>query len=638
MKTSIDIIIPVYFAPELTARCAESVVKTTENLDYDIEIILVDDSESRDFSKLLVNLLKVEGILDKVKVITREKNGGFIEACYTGVENREADYKVLLNSDTVVMDNWLSEMIQTAESDEKIAMVNPITNHAAVINIPMSQGSNSLLMNEFVQGIKFNNKSKIDIVTIVGFCLLIKSKYIKEYGFFDRIFDKGYGEESDLHFRYTKHGLRCVFSPNAFVYHRGEASFTDRDERTKKNLQIFLDRYSKEYFVQSPEFERTTILNTIREDIKLNQKFEYDYLFVTKTNNYFDSDYFLSCQLANLLIEKGYSCNIIVEKNVDKGDKIEDNLFNVISIDRLLKTNFNVKHIISSESTISNAVKLSVISTTFENLSIIDGNENTVSEFDFEKNTYVKTNSIKIPELISLEFINSKLKKTEKNTLIILYDSQSNLEEIRLAKSVMKDYDQTFTIFDENGLKPLIEHSLLANDFAESELLRVVNSAKVVIDLRVNKSFSNIHLAFAINNCHIFSNTLLTERISQNLDYTKYLHSLNELSKDFPENNDFKFIDYSPRKVLKTINLENLNSEINTAKLRSLFKKYYQDSHSPVKVKLKILSNTQNQNINRLRYRFVDKILNLLSRIPYFYKSLEFLVKVVKKLKRIIYE
>jgi GT2 family glycosyltransferase len=64
-----------------------------------------------------------------------------------------------------------------------------------------------------------------DVVTAVGFCLLITRATLERFGTFDEIYGDGYCEESDYCMRITAEGFRTVVADDAFVYHRGGASF-----------------------------------------------------------------------------------------------------------------------------------------------------------------------------------------------------------------------------------------------------------------------------------------------------------------------------------------------------------------------------------------------------------------------------
>lgn len=634
-KLSIDIIIPLYFAPEHTVRCAESVIRTTKNLSqYDIKIILVDDSGSLSFGKTLEYLLKSRGIFDDIEIITRKSNGGFIEACYTGIEYRDSDYKLLLNSDTLVLGSWLTNMVKTAESDERIALVNPNTNHAAVIQTPLPKGTNILMMQKYFENCEFTDSDEIDIVSAVGFCLLIKSKYIKEYGFFDRIYGIGYGEETDLHFRYVKNGMRSVISTKAFVYHRGEASFSDREERYKRNREIFLSRYSKEYFKDYPEFEKKTVLNKIRLDLLNNIEHIYEYIFLVQNNDYLNPDYYFVSKLANQLIEKGISCGVVVNDLTDKGDKIEDNLFKEIDIEEFFKKDFDTKFIVSDRKNIESAIKLSVISRSFHGLMVFNGSKNYIYSFDIRKNK-IGDRIQCLPRTVSLENVNSFFKGEDKTYTTVVFDEKSSENSLRDIKEILGCQNVHF-IYTGSGSR---NDAVSSKVIAESDLLKIVNSTKVLIDLRSDVSINDWHLAFLINGCKLYSSSIDISGLDKK--FIPQVYHIDDLKKSFASKfearlNIMELTKYSIRANIDLITPPSLKTKISTSDLRNLFYRYYKLTRDLEKVSYRLVekrSECTNLNRNRIRYKAIDIIIDIISKIPHGYEALKLVTKFSRKVK-----
>src|SRR5438067_3670846 len=113
-------------------------------------------------------------------------------------------------------------MIRCARSDDKIALVNPLSNRSVNLSVEMLPGCN---LETMAAKVAEHAPAYPDIVTAVGFCMLIKRKYLNWLGNFDPIFGAGYCEESDLHMRFAQAGLRAVLADDVFVYHKGCGSF-----------------------------------------------------------------------------------------------------------------------------------------------------------------------------------------------------------------------------------------------------------------------------------------------------------------------------------------------------------------------------------------------------------------------------
>jgi GT2 family glycosyltransferase len=346
----IDIIVPVYFAPELSIRSLQGLIKNTNFSNRNIQIYAIDDSGSEKFNNFFRFTLEKLNLEKKINLITHSRNKGLIEACYTGIKQRDSDYKVLLNSDTFVMPNWLDEMIKTAESDDSIALVNPQTNKiTSDTDLGIPKGSNINELHRFIENYQFNKDAFIDLVTTTGFCLLIKSKYIKKYGFLDKIYKKGYCEETDLHFRYLTQGLRGVLAPKSFVYHRGEGSFDDKNELFKKNIEILMSRYKDIQDSTYPEFKQKTILNHVRKQLKKQDLPNPEIVIISSSNNFKHGGVKVLHNICNLLNEKGISTTFsYVFEEVNKIPNDLDMMYTPIAFDELLEKNIKPKIILFS--------------------------------------------------------------------------------------------------------------------------------------------------------------------------------------------------------------------------------------------------------------------------------------------------
>ncbi|MFW5719733.1 MAG: glycosyltransferase family 2 protein [Candidatus Dojkabacteria bacterium] len=656
--STVDIIIPVYFAPELTIRCVESVVRTMKGKAYDSKVILVDDSESEDFHTIIKNVLHQKGLLDLIEIIKHERNSGFIEACYTGIETRNSDYKVLLNSDTIVVGDWLEQMILTAESDDKIALVNPVTNTIPVINVAMPEGFNINLMNSNFASSDYSNTDAIDIVTAAGFCLLLKSKYIEEFGFFDRIYGKGYGEESDLHFRYTNNGLRSVISPKAFVYHRGEASFSDRDERVKNNREIFLSRYRDSYLNDYEKFLQNTILHKLRSDLNSSLPLNYDVIFLVEDNDMLNPSYFFTNHIVNILNEKGLSSIVALDHKHDRSEQIEDRLYNPISIDHLHGKEFSSRLIVAVPSMLSKAIKTQFLNKSKCQLLILDNCENNFSfasdiesllkELGIKRISSVRNTEFTMPFMGGLEYIGILLKSKNKlnshhnithsknSRQIIIFDNENELQkcQVEVTKNTILIYTGK-----ESDLKHKKNKYIHSSSLCETDILKMFSQNDFLIDVRCNLFFSELHLNFILAGGVVVSDTLIVPD-SINLDVSERLILLSQLGENLPTSmNTESMLKLCSRTKLESIELpgnsgsEQLRENVYKKTIELYFKLenavikdqvVYQITISPDTV---ILSN-------RLRYRIVDRIINTLIRIPLTYDALRLSVKGARYVKK----
>jgi len=260
---SCDIIVPIYNSLSAVKACLNAVYNCTQSSDY--HLYLIDDASEITTHHYLQNQLVKH---KNITLHTHNENLGFVKACNTGFSLGTAPYVLLLNSDVIVTPNWLPRLLACIQADKRIAAVNPLTNHAPQIDLPMLPGCNFYDMDQAIS----QNVHCLDVVTNVGFCLLLRRSTLMQVGVFDEIYGRGYCEESDLCMRLTTHGFRTVVASNVYVYHQGGATFEDGLSRYLHNRHIFDQRWKQEYWRQFRAFQRNNPLKSIRSQFTAPQR------------------------------------------------------------------------------------------------------------------------------------------------------------------------------------------------------------------------------------------------------------------------------------------------------------------------------------------------------------------------------
>lgn len=254
-----DIVLPVYNQLTYVKDCIDSILSTLEKSSYHLYII---DDFSDNFTHTF--LKQVDTSYPQITLHRNLRNLGFLRSSNLGISLGSAPYVVLINSDVIVTPNWLSRLLKCAESDPQIASVNPLTNYASSISIPIAPGANFYGMDMVLA--QHLPRNYPDVVTGVGFCILLRRSALEDVGLFDEIYGCGYCEESDLCMRLTTRGYRTVVADNVYVYHKGRASFKqERDVSYHKNWQIFSARWSEEYKQQFRAFLSANPLKPVRD-------------------------------------------------------------------------------------------------------------------------------------------------------------------------------------------------------------------------------------------------------------------------------------------------------------------------------------------------------------------------------------
>ncbi|RDC57664.1 glycosyltransferase family 2 protein [Pedobacter chinensis] len=212
--------------------------------EYDNLQIIVGDNASTDDS---VEFLQAN--FPTVKIIKNELNYGFAGGYNKVLEQVEADYFVLLNSDVEVTPNWIKPIIDLMESDALIAAAQPKIKWQLNKNqfeyAGAAGGYLDIYAYPFCRGRLFNvyedDKGQYDeqkeIFWASGAAFFIKSKYWKETGGLDAdLF--AHMEEIDLCWRLKNLGYKIMYCPKAEVYHVGGGTLqTENPFKTYLNFR-----------------------------------------------------------------------------------------------------------------------------------------------------------------------------------------------------------------------------------------------------------------------------------------------------------------------------------------------------------------------------------------------------------------
>lgn len=229
----VSIIIPVYNGRKYLPELLES-LKKQDYPQKDCEIIAIDDASSDDSSAY------IKQNFPEIKIIQNKKNEGFPSTNNIGIKialEKNSEYIVLLNQDTVVKPDWLGELVKAAESDKKIAAVQPLIlfwDNKEKIN---SSGNEIHFLGfgisqNFNLDVKDKPKEMKEIFYASGAAVLFKAEVLREVGFLDKkLF---YMEDLDLGWRIRLYGYKIVNAPESVVYHKYSFS-------RNKNKYYFLE-------------------------------------------------------------------------------------------------------------------------------------------------------------------------------------------------------------------------------------------------------------------------------------------------------------------------------------------------------------------------------------------------------------
>jgi GT2 family glycosyltransferase len=162
-------------------------------------------------------------------LIKNEKNIGFAEANNEGIKYaliaQDPDYFLLLNNDTVVDREFLTELVKVAESNRSIGIVGPKTYYYSQ---PTKFQSTWNTLNLFGEVIRNKGAGQIDVGQfnanhqtgyVFGSCFLIKREVVDRVGLLDRRFFS-YWEDADYCVRASRLNFKNCYCWKAKIWHK----------------------------------------------------------------------------------------------------------------------------------------------------------------------------------------------------------------------------------------------------------------------------------------------------------------------------------------------------------------------------------------------------------------------------------
>lgn len=233
----VSIIIVNYNTRQLTANCIASIFEKTKGVDF--EVILVDNASTDGSKEFFENDYRL-------KYVYSEKNLGFGQGNNLGYQYAKGDYIFLLNSDTLLINNAVFELVKFMEMHPEVsicggALYNPEMQECSSYGLflpSLSLEFDTLFRGVFSRKQLLRMKNEIStkgyacIGYITGADMMLRREKIEEIGLFDPEFFMYY-EETEMTYRYKQKGYSSVFFPTAKIQHLEGKSFAFKETREK---------------------------------------------------------------------------------------------------------------------------------------------------------------------------------------------------------------------------------------------------------------------------------------------------------------------------------------------------------------------------------------------------------------------
>ncbi|MBN2593271.1 MAG: glycosyltransferase family 2 protein [Sedimentisphaerales bacterium] len=252
----VSIIIVSWNTKGLLRDCLSSVCENAGEIDY--EIIVIDNASTDGSAEMVKNDFK------QVILIENSENRGFAAANNQGMAIAKGRYVLLLNSDTVVLDDAIANTARFADENPQAAVIgcrvlNPDRTlqrtcfmFPSVLNMLLSS---TYLYKLFPKSRFFgreqmtwwnrNDVRPVDVVT--GCYMLVRREAIDQVGMMDERFFM-YCEETDWCYRFREKGWMVMFAPVGQIIHFGGQSTAQKPVAMIVQLRLSILKFMKKHY------------------------------------------------------------------------------------------------------------------------------------------------------------------------------------------------------------------------------------------------------------------------------------------------------------------------------------------------------------------------------------------------------
>jgi len=214
---TLSVIIPNYRRPDLLMRCLESLRDSCASTQTQVEVVAVDDGSGDDSCEL------VRERFPEFLLVALEHNGGYPAAVNAGVRMSSGEWVLTLNNDTTLENEALEALLAVARSSSDIGSVaaqqrflsHPQVIYSAGVEVDRrGQAADRLIGHPLAD----SEHEPTEVFAACGAAALYRRAMLDELGGFDERFLFGL-EDVDVAWRGHMRGWRCLYAPDAVVYH-----------------------------------------------------------------------------------------------------------------------------------------------------------------------------------------------------------------------------------------------------------------------------------------------------------------------------------------------------------------------------------------------------------------------------------
>lgn len=275
----LSVIIVNYNVKYFLEQCLNSILASHILFEYEIFIV---DNNSTDGS---LEYLEPRFTQTHIHFIRNNDNPGFAKACNQAIRQATGEYILLLNPDTVLGENVLSDVccFLNNTSDAGAAGVKTIDGNGRFL--PESKrgfptpwasfcklsGLESIFPKSRIFGkysLRYLDENQIhQVPVLVGSFMMIRKTVLDKIGLLDESFFM-YGEDIDLSYRIMQAGYKNYYLPQKVIHYKGEST----DKNDLRYIRAFYDAMQVFFEKHYPHYNKVVSL-FISSGIKIKSFF-----------------------------------------------------------------------------------------------------------------------------------------------------------------------------------------------------------------------------------------------------------------------------------------------------------------------------------------------------------------------------
>lgn len=200
---SVDVVIPVYNACDLTRRCLESLF---ECRGASLGRIYVHDNASDSETARMLDSLRDP----RLEVHHAASNTGFGDAVNQGIRRVRSEWILVLNSDVKARSDFVSPLLEAMRHTPRLAAVAPAGNTFRNYDLSLYE----------------MRSDWVTTYSLSAYAFLVRRSAFEEVGGFDPAFGLGFYEDADLSRRWVRADWQLGICPAATLHHEVHGSFS----------------------------------------------------------------------------------------------------------------------------------------------------------------------------------------------------------------------------------------------------------------------------------------------------------------------------------------------------------------------------------------------------------------------------